>query len=635
MSEGIREQIWRLVREVSGNQAHVTDPSDPSEPLADLDSLALVTLIVRLEERFGRSISAEVMTSRSFTSIASIASLISDAEAEPIKAGPAEPIKEDLAETLTRPDLAVSGRSEPSAGRSEPSVYTILDCLQMWADIQPDAPFLTWIPNEGSDELLSYGELDRRTSALAAQLNSGLNELDADEEGRHRIGLLAANDIQTVVALFAIIRAGHVCLFLSPDDPAERILSILAAHPVSMVLRSDQVEGFDGIGVVARDLADADPAGAANDPVPADPAFIFGTSGSTAVSKFVVQSHRALLSNAQDLRRHHALGPSVTIAGGLPLHHVNGVHFTLLAVLEAGAHVVIPQNFSPLTYLSCLDVYRPAIASVVPSILESLLITGSAWRPPESFRYFVSAAAPLSASLATRVYENFGRRVIQGYGLTETTNFSTMLPVDLCDDEYAEIMLRADIPTVGLALPCNQVEVLSNDGDVLGENVAGEICMRGDNIMTGYLGEPGMTSEALAGGWFHSGDLGWWRREPDDRRYFVLTGRIKNVAKIRGESVSLEEVERLLCSFDEVADAGCVAVPHDLWGEQLVAVVAVSAPVSIHELSARLALLVPRVALPHRWLTVESVPRTPTGKLMRGELRKQVANADCSILDLQ
>lgn len=303
---------------------------------------------------------------------------------------------------------------------------------------------------------------------------------------------------------------------------------------------------------------------------------------------------------------------------------MNGVHFTVVAVLNAGAHVVLPQQFSPLTYRSQLETYRPQIASVVPSMLEALLVTGRGWRPPDTLRYFVSAAAPLTASLAKRIMNAFGLRVIQGYGLTETTNFSTMLPIDLADDDYAALVLNTEIPTVGVAFPGNELEVLSVTGDVLAEGEIGEVCMRGHNVMECYVDAPDQTSEAFAGDWFHSGDLGRWIRGRDDRRYFILTGRLKNIAQVRGEAVSLEEVEHALLSLDSVVDAGCLAQSHPLWGEEIVAMV-VLRDADIAEIRTQLAALLPPTALPRRWQQVDSVPRTPTGKLQRALLRDQLS----------
>ena len=452
--------------------------------------------------------------------------------------------------------------------------------------------------------------------ALAAVL---ANDRNLDGE---RVGLIAGNDIPTVIALFAILRAGATCLFLNPLDPPRRLRDILAAHETTIVLQSPHADRLpDDLARLIPAVEGVASASACADHLlsPADAAFMFGTSGSTAASKVVMQSHRALVSNAQALERHHGLSPGTSIAGGLPLHHVNGIHFTVIAVLYAGAHVVIPQQFSPFTYRAQLDEHQPQIASVVPSVLESLLATGRGWQPPASLRYFVSAAAPMTATLANRVVDTFGVRVVQGYGLTETTNFSTTVPINLSDEEYYSLVLGAPIPTVGVALLGNEVEVLSEKGELLGEGEVGEVCIRGHNVMEGYADRPDLTADAFSGGWFHSGDLGYWAKGPDGCRYYYLNGRIKNIAKVRGEAVSLEEVERALCSLDEVADAGCVAVPHPLWGEEIVAMVVLRGA-NVAEVRSRLASLVSRNALPRSWHAVPVVPRTATGKLQRGQL---------------
>src|SRR6185503_19028555 len=164
---------------------------------------------------------------------------------------------------------------------------------------------------------------------------------------------------------------------------------------------------------------------------PDSAALLFGTSGSTAVSKIVSQSHRNAVVNAYAVSLHHRLRPGDRLLGCLPFHHVNGVHFTLLATLYAGAHAVVLNTFDPRTYIDVIERFRPRLASVVPSLLEVLLDTCGDRALPREFDYFVSAAAPLAARTARAVRNQFRTRVLQGYGLTETTNFSTTVPTDL------------------------------------------------------------------------------------------------------------------------------------------------------------------------------------------------------------
>lgn len=522
----------------------------------------------------------------------------------------------------------VHGRAIPAS-----SIATVAADLSYWARRQPERPFMTWCPTDGGTQVISYGSLERRTRALVRHL--GLAHTVGEAEP---VALLADNHPACVVAMFALLRAGVPCLFLDPRDPPRRVDAILSSHPVTRVLATaERAAQWHGLAEVIPDLSEAEtsadrlnaPDDEYNDKsreLSADaPALLFATSGSTAASKLVVQPHRALTSNAEAVRRHHRLDEATTVMGGLPIHHVNGVHFTLLGTLHAGAHVVLPQEFSAFTYRDLIDEHQPEIASVVPPVLETLLITGRGWRPPASLRYFVSAAAPLSTGLIRRVVDQLGVRVIQGYGLTETTNFATTVPVDASDETYRAVALDVDIPSVGVAVAGNEVEVLAADATVLGEHVVGEICMRGHNIMTGYARRDDLTAAAFAGGWFHSGDLGFWTYGPDGRRYFSITGRTKNIAKVRGEAVSLEEVERALLSIDTVLDAGCIAVPHQLEGEQLVALIATTGDGSgdLDAIRTRLASLVPPVAVPARWHHLPRIPRTPTGKLARPELAHQ------------
>ncbi|MET7608646.1 class I adenylate-forming enzyme family protein [Streptomyces avermitilis] len=519
--------------------------------------------------------------------------------------------------TTVPPTSSVHAYEHDGAPVEPPAHATVIATLLERARTTPDRACVTWVPEEGAPRVLTYGELERRSRALADAL------LRRQAPGE-TVALLPGNDLPSVTAVFATLRAATPCLFLDPGDPEHRLRAVLREHPAATVLCSP-FAGEHARGLADLVLNDA-PDTVAGPPLPGDgtvpaedPAFLFGTSGSTAASKLVVQPHRALTSNAEAVRRHHGLDGATTLLGGLPIHHVNGVHFTLVAVVHSGAHVVLPQRISPFGHRALIDAHRPHIVSLVPPVLQMLLATGRGWRPPGGLRHFVSAAAPLPAALAREVLETFGVRVLQGYGLSETTNFSTTMPTGLPDAVYRTVTLDVDIPSVGVALPGNEVEVFTPDGTLLGEGRTGEIRMRGHNVMSGYAGRPDLTADAFAGGWFHSGDLGHWRTGPDGLRYFHLTGRDKNMAKVRGESVSLEEVERALVSLPGVADAACLSVPHPAWGEQLVALVAAPHR-DLRAIREELAALVPVAALPTGWQQLDRIPRTATGKLRRPRL---------------
>ncbi|MGY0236073.1 class I adenylate-forming enzyme family protein [Longispora urticae] len=508
--------------------------------------------------------------------------------------------------------------SPPFGGRG-----TVLECLDHQVRCQAAAPFLTTVSPDGGRTTLSYGEVDRASRALAGWLLT--------EAGLHpdlAVGFAPRNDSRSVVAILALLRAGCRILLVNPADPPARVEQQATQIGVTAWVRHTGAAPT-GIGtdITVPDAAPAD----RGYPLPAlDPfsdALYFGTSGSTAASKLVAQSHVNAAANAAAVIRHHRLRPGDRLLACLPIHHVNGLHFTVFAAAAAGTHVLLLDGFDPFGYGGVLEIFQPRIASVVPSILEALAASWRLRTPPPGLDYFVSAAAPLAAATAGAVLGRIGTRVVQGYGLTETTNFSTTLPTDVDGDEYRRLMVDVEIPTVGTAVLGNEVAVLRGDGTRADPGEVGEICMRGHNVMSRYVNNAEATEAAFRHGWFHSQDLGAERTDPGTgRSYLVITGRQKNIAKVRGEAVSLDEMERVLRTVGELRDAACVAVPDRFLGERVVAVVAwrngTTGPDGI--LWARLRAHFAETSLPSRIVPVTDIPRTATGKLLRPQLTARV-----------
>lgn len=531
-------------------------------------------------------------------------------------------------DTLTDFDRAHTYRGRPLTERLTPWT-TVLSRLDHHARERPDAPFLTTPTPAGDTVTLSYGQTDALSRRLAGWLRRDLGA----PPGR-AVALAPVNDASSVLAVLAVARAGCPLLMLNPLDPAGRRREQTAAAGADLVLRPGAVEADTLPEAVAlpdpHTLPDPTAPDAHAPPGPGDDAFFFATSGSTAAGKLVAQSHYAAAVNAEALRRHHGLRPGDRVLGCLPIQHVNGLHFTVLGVLAAGAHVLLAPGFDPLRYPRLVERFRPRIASVVPSILEALAET---WRRPEptgGLDYFVSAAAPLTARTARAVRERTGVRVLQGYGLTETVNFSTTLPADLSEDAYRRLMTDAGIPSIGIALYGNEVAVLTPGGERARPGEEGEICMRGHNVMTRYQGNERATAEAFAGGWFHSQDLGTELLDPDPdsgRRFVVVTGRVKNIAKVGGEAVSLDEVDRVLRAVPQLRDAASVALPHRFLGEEVVAaVVPVPGADPLPPAHTALSQAFRPACRPARILVLDAIPRTATGKVLRRELAARITD---------
>jgi len=483
-----------------------------------------------------------------------------------------------------------------------------------------ERPYLTFVSARSEPRTLSFAQVDALANGVAAWAQS--------QFGPGTPGVLALaprNDLLSVAALFGLLRAGHVLLLLNPADPASRRQQLIdaagARAAISCAPEHEDPEAW-------LPLPDLDRLSGTPRPIALDAfdgSFLIGTSGSTAASKLVQQTHANAISNAAAIVRHHRLAPSDRFAGCLPIHHVNGLHFTLFATLAAGANAILFERFDPFAYPKALELWKPRIASVVPSLLEAMIGVHRGRDLPDSLQYFVSAAAPLTTATALAVHERLKRRVIQGYGLTETTNFSCTLPPNLSADAYRRLMLEAEIPTIGVAVDGNEVAVLDARGYAVGPGEVGEICMRGHNVMAGYLGNAEANEEAFRDGWFRSGDLGTVMRDPDvDGDLFVITGRAKNMAKVAGEAVSLEEAERALRRLTGVVDAACAAVPDSLYGERLVALLVADREIPDDAVRAHLAAAMAPAAQPARILRVSDIPRTATGKIRRPELKAQV-----------
>ena len=499
--------------------------------------------------------------------------------------------------------------------------------LEALARARTNAAYLT-IESAECQRTLTYGELERLSRRIAAFIQDQF----ADSP-QAPVALLPRNDIESVVAIFGALRSGRPLLLLNPSDPAERLRTQVDAVSAAAVLHSP---ACCAVGIpVAIPVAEITASTALDGVEPSkpaglmSPAFLFGTSGSTAASKIVAQSHGNVVANAYAVIRHHGLTADDRVLGCLPFHHVNGVHFTLIATLMAGAHAVVVETFDPFAFMPLLARIRPRLASLVPSILEALLDSGAPVTLPDEFRYFVSAAAALTTVTAQRVAEQLGAKVHQGYGLTETTNFSATVPSDISDAAYRRLVRDAGIPSIGTAVYGNDMCVLRSDGRPAALEEIGEICMRGHNVMIGYAGNVDATSEAFRDGWFHSGDLGFEVVDSESSaHYFMISGRIKNIAKVGGESVSLEEMERVLRTLPEVVDAACVSRPHRLLGEEVVAAIVSTEEPNADHIRRQLRKTFAAMALPRLVVRVTGIPRTPTGKIRRGELVDLVAGQE-------
>ncbi len=241
---------------------------------------------------------------------------------------------------------------------------------------------------------------------------------------------------------------------------------------------------------------------------------------------------------------------------------------------------------------------------------------GFAERDLSSVRTLICGGAPVPEPLI-RVYQGRGIPFVQGYGLTETAPFATLLP-------KADLLRK--VGSAGIPPMFTDVRVVDDRLVDVKPGEIGEVVVKGPNVMKGYWNRPDATADAIThGGWFHTGDLGVL----DEDGYLYLKDRKKDMIISGGENIYPAEVESVLIDHPSVADAAVIGLPDERWGEVVVAVVvkAEGAELSPQDVidfaNGRLA----RYKLPRTVVFSDLLPRNPAGKVLKRELREQFADA--------
>ncbi len=356
-----------------------------------------------------------------------------------------------------------------------------------------------------------------------------------------------------------------------------------------------------------------------------DVAELFYTSGTTAHPKGVMLTHRNLYMHAMSsLAMVNPTDEAIQLHS-IPLFHVNGWGTPHYLTMLGGRHVMLAR-FDPEAVLETIERERVTHMLLVPTMALALLHAPSARaRDLCSLRRVKigGAAAPPSLVAALDAWLP-GCVVTCGYGLTETTPVLTIasLKAGLGSDPDASLLLRS---SAGLPLPGVELEILDDDGDVLPHDglSAGEICARGNSVMAGYWRRPEETAQAMAGGWFHTGDVG----VIDPNGYLFIVDRKKDIIITGGENVSSIEIENALYTHPSVLECAVVSVPDRRWGEIPAALVVLKpgASATDAELFAHCRAHLAGFKLPKRIKFVESLPKGGTGKILKRALRDTYA----------
>lgn len=475
------------------------------------------------------------------------------------------------------------------------------------------------IVDSGRDALaLSYGELDRRASRVAMRLvERGLGPGD-------RVAICTANGLEFVAAWFGTVYAGCTTLPIPVMSTAPEIAFRLQ-HAGCRALLTDRDrfpvahESKTRAGSSAEILLVDDAIANANDGlVPCDVApdslaMLLYTSGTTGAAKGVCITHESLGAHTRALAQDTLqLTEEDRILGTLPLTHSYGIRMTLLVPFFAGASTVFVPKFSPSRTLELCTTHDITWLPGVPTMFVAW--ANERTQPtPTSLRWCMSAGAPLVEDVRLRAEERLGAPVRQGYGLTEATFTTINAPPD-----------RATAGSSGKAVAGVELRISDDYGEELPQGVHGEVLIRGQNVMAGYLDDPLATTHVMRGGWLHTGDIGFL----DDEGRLTIADRTKDLILRGGASIYPSEVENVLARHPAVREVAVVGQPDDYYGEEIIAVVVRSAPVTAVELDEWARAELAPYKLPRRFAFVTELPQGTSGKTIKRRLRDQLESGE-------
>jgi fatty-acyl-CoA synthase len=303
----------------------------------------------------------------------------------------------------------------------------------------------------------------------------------------------------------------------------------------------------------------------------------------------------------------------------MPLFHC-GAAVTAISYLAGGTTLRLVRDFEPARVLEILQRERIVATNLVPTMIQSLLaepsVGGGAYPDLDLIVY---GAAPIQTDLLRRAIEVFGCRFIQAYGMTELGAVTTLLnPEDHVRALQSSpgLLLSAGRPLVG-----TEVRIVDDDDRDLPVGRIGQVLVRGPQMMTAYWRRPEATTEALRGGWMHTGDAGY----VDGEGFLYLTDRLHDMVISGGENVYPREIEEILGQLDGVLDAAVIGVPDKRWGEAIKAIVVRQPAAHLTEdaVIAHCRTLLARYKCPKTVDFVDALPRTATGKVLKRELRER------------
>ncbi len=493
--------------------------------------------------------------------------------------------------------------------------------LEHHANRTPDKPLAVL-----GDDIVTYRGMVDRSAALAAGLHArGIGSGDV-------VGLLSYNNIEFLITIFGTNYLGAIVMPLNWRLAAAEIRFILE-HAEARALLCDGAlagvanEATKDVGALTR-VSISGSSAEGWEPfsgllAPPDPSLrahadgddihrLMYTSGTTGRPKGVMITHANLAwKNYAHICEFGFTEADVGLACG-PLYHVGALDLTTTSLIAAGATTILHTTFDAESVVDEIERSRVTTVWMAPSMVRAVLdLPRVEERDLSSVRLLIGGGEKMPIPFIERLQRAFPSAwFADAYGLTETVSGDTFLD---------SASTRSKVGSVGRPCQYLEVDIWDDKGASLPPGERGEVVLRGPKVFKGYWRDAEATSAAFAGGWFHTGDIGL----QDDDGYLYIVDRLKDMIVSGGENIASSEIERVLYEHDAVLEAAVVGRPDARWGEVPVAYVVLrsAATATPDELLDHCRDQLARFKIPKAVVLVDALPRNPSGKVLKRELR--------------
>jgi long-chain acyl-CoA synthetase len=469
---------------------------------------------------------------------------------------------------------------------------------------------------------LTYGQLNEQANLIATGL------IGMGVKPGELVGLCAPNSGDWIAFYFGVLKAGAVAVTLSSMLTGDELTNLVGHARPRIIFTVDsklpelqKLKGTLGLEKIICDGGDLDLKGLmalgstsfkALDRDRLDTAAILYTGGTTGIPKGVMLSHQGINFSSLGIAYYERSTEKDIALCFLPFNHVFGqIHIMNSTILTAGCLELLPA-FDMDRVLEILEQGRITKFFAVPTVYIRFLSLPDLEKKLGPLRYCFSAAASMAMEIVKQWKERTGITISESYGMTEA------MPITF-NHYYPE---RHVVGSVGHPVHGVEVQIRDISGNVLGQGQEGEICVRGPNVMKGYLGNPEGTSAAFwKDGWVRSGDIGIF----DSNGYLAIVDRLKDLIITGGENVFPKEVEEALYAMPDVEECAVIGLPDKEWGERVAAFV-IPKPgktVTKDSLKAFLKTRLSSFKVPKEYIITNEFPKSPQGKILKREIKRQ------------